>query len=116
LEEASHAVRRNADPGVLDGELQLESAIPIPGRDRACAHREIDSSFRGELHRVAEEIDEDLAEAGDVARHGGRDVLINDDRELEALLHGRALDEIDGRFDPLAEVERLPLELEAAGF
>ncbi len=73
----------------------------------------VDPAGLGELHPVAKQVDQDLAEAGDVAHHLLRQV----GREMAG--HGQPLrrrrrHQVEVRGDAVAQVEGLVLELEAA--
>jgi hypothetical protein len=80
LEQPVDPVRGDADAGVADRELE-QHAIRRGRRriagigERAPAHLDRDAAARGELDGVVDEVDEHLAQAGDVAddprRHAG---------------------------------------------
>src|SRR5205085_937077 len=67
LKEAIHAIGRNADPGILDGEAKLI----IVRVQRGGRQRENDFASLGEFDGVAEKVGEDLAEARNVASGAG---------------------------------------------
>ena len=62
-EKAIHPILRNADAGILDAELQF---VPCCVKLPAC-NRDRHLTLRCELQSVAEEIRQDLSEAGNIA-------------------------------------------------
>ena len=84
----------------------------------ACAlrrHREHDLARLGELHRVAEQVQEDLAQPRHVADDRRRDVALEQVGGVEMLLDGARGDEVERRLDAFAQVERLRLDVHPAG-
>ena len=69
----------------------------------------------GELDGVAEEVDEDLAEARGVADHHARNRGVDAVGKSEALVAGAVGDEVDGLGDAGGDVVGLALELDVAG-
>ena len=70
LEEPVDLVRRNADAGVADGkEDEVVARFVL-----RLGHVDADVALRGEAHRVGEKVDQDLAQARDVAGEAGRQV------------------------------------------
>ncbi len=63
LEQPAHAFGRQPDAGVAHGERQL--GLPVRGGRRG--HREHDLAALGELHRIGEQVEDDLAQPGHVA-------------------------------------------------
>ena len=77
-------------------------------------HREHDLATFGELDRVGEQVEQDLAQARDVADDRAGGPVAEEIREVEVLLGGPARHQVQRGLDALAEVERLGLELEPA--
>ena len=73
LEDALLRVRRDADAGVADRKLQIDTAVGFPLRGHVQGH----AAALGEFHRVAREVDEYLAQVVRIAaqrrRHLGHD-------------------------------------------
>ena len=111
LEEAAEPVGRDADAGVADREGQLVEARPF---QPVGGHRQDDLAPLGELDRVREQVQEDLAEARHVADDHRRCPVAHHVGEVQALLGGPGRDEIEGALDALPEVEGLGLQLELA--
>ncbi|ABS26438.1 hypothetical protein Anae109_2236 [Anaeromyxobacter sp. Fw109-5] len=86
LEDEPLLVRRDADARVRHRERDRVAlgARPRPPRD----HRHRDGAPGGELHRVGEQVLEDLLQAGDVGEDGPRQLGVERDREGERLLLG----------------------------
>src|SRR5690606_10176809 len=87
LEQAIHAVGADADAGVLDGELELVArrTVRLTG-GRGGADGEADVAVGGELDGVAEEVEEDLPQAGGVGDDPPRDLGADDDGDVERLV------------------------------
>jgi hypothetical protein len=100
-----------ADPGVAHGEVQQRAGVAGLGPDR-----EHHFAFLGELDGVAEDVEQDLAQPGDVAADRSRDVAVEDIREVELLLGGARADQVERRLDALAQVERMRLDVHPPGF
>ena len=99
LEEPADLVRRDADAGVGDGKLQSRGpAVVARG-----ANGDADAALCGELHGVARQVHEDLAEARRVGvdRLGERVLII--DLEAQLLLAGPHLHHRQGIVDDLLE-------------
>src|SRR5207247_1008850 len=114
LEQPVEPVGRDPEPGVADRELELDERPPTVARRAARADGDADLAGVGELDRIVEQVHEDLAKAGDVADDGVGDRFVHAAGQLEPLLGGPDGDQVEGRFDAFAEVERLALELHAA--
>ena len=87
LEDQLLVLGRNPDPRVADGHHQL-AGLP------SCAQRD-GATGGSELHRVAEQVDDDLLEAELVGLHQA-DVVGHLHGELDAVLHGSLADDRDG--------------------
>ena len=70
----------------------------------------------GELHRVVEHVQQDLADAADVADDRLRDTVVDLGAELEPLGRCERADQGEHAVDTCAEVEGCALELHAPGF
>ena len=69
----------------------------------------------GKLEGVADEVDEDLAEAGAIAADQGGDVAVEPVEEVEFLLGGAGCEQVEHAFDDFAEVEGDVLQLQLTG-
>src|SRR5437016_13459545 len=68
----------------------------------------------GELERVADEIDQDLLQAGDIPGNDRRSIVRDDARQIEAFLSRFGRQHIQGLFNTLAKIERPVLQLQLA--
>jgi hypothetical protein len=102
-----HVVLRNADAGIADGELQF-----VPGF--ALFHRQHDLALLGEFDRVAEQVDQDLAQAGHIAFDAGRHVVVHDVGDVESFFDGAPGRQVQRGFDAFAQVEGLEFHVHPA--
>ena len=113
IEDTRQEFRTHADTGIRDGKAQGGLAVIVRGPLHGQLHP---AALRREFHRIAQDIDQDLAQF-----HGVADVIIVDlgfDMALvvQTLLTALAAEEgIDG-LQELAEGELLVAESHAAGF
>ena len=112
LEQTIHAIRGDAAARVAD--LEMERRVVAVLDDRPDGQRHF--ARRGELHRVAQEIDQDLPQARDVAMNPPRQRGIDLRGELEPFLGGANREQVHRFFDAFHEVERLVLDVESARF
>ena len=110
LEHVGQLVGRNADAGVLDTHLELDDAV-----DRLARDVDQHMALLGELHRIAEHVGDDLAEAPDIADDEGRQARIDADDKLEVLLRDTRRNQRGDVLDRLGEPERLGIERQLAG-
>lgn len=75
-----------------------------------------DATTGGEFHCVVDQIDEHLAEAGDVTHDPRRDVFGDMVGEVEVLAGGLHGEEVERLLDGRAQIERQVLHLHLAGF
>ena len=115
LEEPLHAVGADADAGVADLDLEPPTVgtAPCPPQGRA-GERQLGFAALGELHRVGEEVDEDLAQPALVADDRARQRCIRRIQELDPLCRRRGGEHVDGAFDAGGKGERLVLQLDLA--
>ncbi len=73
-----------ADSGVANGERELRLAVGM----RLRRHREHDLALLGELHRIAEQVQDDLAQPGHVADDGRRNTVFEQVGGVEMLFDG----------------------------
>ena len=78
-------------------------------------HRQHDLARLGELDRVGEQVEQHLAQPRHVAADRRRHVALEDVGDVEVLLGRARADEVERRLDALAQVERLRLDVHAAG-
>ncbi len=64
----------------------------------------------GELHRVPDEVHDDLLHAGDVAEERDRNAVVHVERQLEAFLLGALREDVDRPFEARADLERSSLQ------
>jgi hypothetical protein len=102
--------RGDTDAGVADGEVEPDPSIVCRLRFRR--HREQDVALLGELHRVAEQVDDDLAQPGHVADDGRRAALVDDVKQLDTRRRSLGAQEIECRLHALLEHQGLMLQLE----
>ena len=110
LEQAPDAILGDADAGVPDREGQLVERRRAPGG--AGAHREDDLTALGELDRVREQVQEDLAQARHVADDRRGSPVAEHVCQVEALLGGPRRHEVERPLDAFPEVEGLRLQIE----
>jgi hypothetical protein len=92
-----------------------EMEVELLGPDgRHAADRDDDFPLCGELDRVANEIDQNLPQARDVAEDHGRHARIDEHGQIEILLVGAGSEELHRFIDALAEVEGMRLEPDLA--
>ncbi len=92
---------------------KVSSACPSAAARRR--HGEHDLAALGELHRVGEQVEDDLAQPRDVADDGRRNVAFEHVGGVEVLLDGAGRDEVERRLDALAQIERLRLDVHPPG-
>ena len=109
LEQAADPVRRDADAGVPDGEGQLVDRAR--GVEVLRRHRQHHFARLGELQGIAEEVQENLPQSGDVAHDRRRRIVGNRVGEIEPLLSRSCRYEVQRCLHTFAEVERLGLEV-----
>jgi hypothetical protein len=111
LKEPAHSFGGEADAGIAHGERQLDAA-PFA---RLRGDGQHDLALVGELHRIGEQIQDDLAQPCHVADDRRRNVAFEHVRGVEMLLDGARADEVERRLDALAQVERLRLDVHPPG-
>src|SRR5690606_27306188 len=101
VENGRDLVRRNADTGILDADGDGQLAV-------ADLPADIDENVAalGELHRVANQVGGDLAEAPDIADDAEWQVRIDPDDQFEVLLRDARGNEGRHVLDRLGEIER----------
>ena len=115
LEQAVHRRGRDADPGVADVDPELP-ALPLvatPGGELLTTDGHDDLASFGELHRVRQEVEQDLTQPADVAEEGDRQLLVDRVDELEALACGGGSHDVERGLDRVAEDEGVRVELDA---
>ena len=111
LEDFRLRVWGDADAGILDGKFHDEVRVRLGFLD----HAEHDFAVFGELHRVAEEVDEDLLEANRVAAQVGGHVGGHPGDDLQVLGLRAVGEQLGAALDGFAEVEVRRFEGELAG-
>ncbi|MBK7991563.1 MAG: hypothetical protein IPK05_17995, partial [Comamonadaceae bacterium] len=102
LEQPVQPVDGNADAGVADRTEQQGHAIAT----LAPAKMDADFAAGGELHRVADQVDENLTQPGGVAENGARDRVIDPVQEVQTLVAcGTAID-VQRAFEAFHQVHR----------
>src|SRR5437899_1003906 len=110
LEEAGRLLSGHADPGVAHGELQLDLVAGALEQ----TDREPDLATLGELHRVVDQVGEDLSETERVTAQVLGDRARDVGEELQPLVVGLLGGERDDRADDLVDLEVRGLEVELA--
>jgi hypothetical protein len=85
-------------------------------RPLRCAGDEGDLARVGELHRVAEQVEQDLSQPVAVAHHRLRDARRHRTADPEAFLSGPLGDKLHGGAQAGVQVKRGEVELKLAGF
>ena len=111
LEQPLAVLGRDADAGV--GDRKANQGVVIGLLDEGAVHD--DFATLGELHRVADEIREDLPQTSGVASHPRREVRVRQVRELQALSVGAFGEQLEHVLHRDAELEVGLLEVELAG-
>jgi hypothetical protein len=111
LEQPTHALARQADPGIAHREMQLH-LVALRGRGRDGEH---DLALLGELHRVGQQIEQDLAQPRYVRADRDRHLALEQIRRVELLLGRAPPDQIERGLHAFAQVERLRLDVHAPG-
>ena len=120
LEEQIHLVMRNADAGVACTAklISHRSRVVLLGAPRAgqhpAGHLEADLALVGELDRVADEIEQHLAQPLVVADEAGGQIVVDDVDQVEVLLAGLGREQVERFLDAGAEVERKLIQREPA--
>ena len=114
LEQAALALFGQADAGVAHRKVQQRATLALFGH-----HAQHHLTGFGELDRVAEQVQQDLAQPCDVAidhgRHFERAVALEQIGDVEVLLGGATGDQVERRFDAVAQVEGVALDVHAPG-
>ena len=84
-------------------------------RERLAAHGDDDLAALGELDRVGEQVEQDLAQPGQVGADRRRHVALEDVGDVETLLGRARADQVERRLDALAQVERMRLDVHPPG-
>jgi len=108
LEQSIHAVRGDADAGVVHREGDRGDVVGA-AQDRDADH---DLALRGELHGVSEQVDQHLTQARDVPLHDGRDIWFELAGDVQALLRGLLRHQVERALDAVPQREGLALQLE----
>ena len=112
LEQAIHAIGRDADAGVAHDDVELEIIVLA---DRRCGREELDASLVRELHRVVEHIEHDLTEASGIAENRPAARCVDLCREREPLPGGDRADRARARRRCTLGSRTAHLELYPAG-
>ena len=110
LEQLVSTVGRDADAGVAYGEMQLAFVVAGAGFERQ--HH---LAGFGELHRVAQQVHEDLTQTGHVTLHADGHGGIDEERQLQTLSGRGFADEIERRLNACPQIKWMLFELETAG-
>ncbi len=88
MKESAHAVFRKADARIADGEIEERlflCAAVLVALTGNCQHH---FTFLGEFDRVAEQVGDDLAQAGHIADDAGRNFAFENVGEVDSLFDG----------------------------
>jgi hypothetical protein len=106
LEDAGLQFRRDADAGVVDAKRQGAIRRPLD-RDR-------DAAGFGKLDRIADEIEQNLAQAGGIADETVRGCIFDECGDFDAFGMGVRRQQLDHVLDQRAQRKRLDVEVEPA--
>ena len=116
-EQDLQAILRDADARVAHGKMQGHGFfLSRLLRPLFHGHREHHLALLGELHRVVEQVDQDLAQSRHVAENGRRDVRPDFHRQVELLFGGAGREQVDGALQTLAQVKGGVFQLHLSGF
>jgi len=107
-EDRIEMLRRDADPAILDADMQLEPALAAFDPDDAGK----DVTGLGELDRIAEKIGEDLPHPAPVADEAGRQEEVEIGEDRDALFLRRGLQQQDHLMQAAFKIERLGVKLQ----
>ena len=79
-------------------------------------YRQHDFSLFRELHRIVEQVEQNLPQAGHIAGNGGRNFLGNLIGQFQTFIRRPGYHQIQGAFNTAAQVEGLVLQFHLAGF
>ncbi|HEY6895495.1 MAG TPA: hypothetical protein VI258_15075, partial [Rhodanobacteraceae bacterium] len=112
IEEALLIAFLDADAGVVDEKPQLGLIAII----LLAHHRQIHFARFGELHRVADEIQQHLPQAHRIAREMAMHIGIDDRAELQSFRRRALGKDVGDAVDELVEIEIVVLNRQFAGF
>ena len=112
FEQAGFLFVADADAGILDRDSQPECTAFWSGFFEAHA----DTAVLGELHRIAHQVDHDLAQAYRISVQDRRHVLVPGGFQGDALIQCRGSDSRLRRGQQFVDIEVAPLELDLACF
>src|SRR5579862_9182688 len=75
-----------------------------------------DFAFGSEFQRVAQQVDQNLAQTRSIADKGSRNAVFHVIDELEIFLDGFGREKVQGIFEAGTQLEGLAVELEFSGF
>jgi hypothetical protein len=118
LEQPAQPVLGDPDAGVPDREMEpvLTPNIPVVGLELFRVHQQHYLALFRELHRVVQQVDQDLTETVGVALDCGRHLAAEDVCDLQTFARGGPRDQLEGGLHALAEVERPAFQLQPASF
>ncbi len=116
-EQPAHGLGRDADAGVADGDRDLPAArrVTPAALDRMPAEAQLHLAGGGELERVREEVDDDLADAPGIAEDARRQLVVHRVDQLDVVVGRRRGEQVERPLDRAPEVHRLGVQLDLAG-
>ena len=81
-----------------------------------CINGEHDFALFGELDRIGEQVDQNLAQAGHIAVHCSRHRLDEQVRQVQAFLGGPGCHKVKGRFYTVTQVKGLLFQVQSSSF
>src|SRR5688572_10467327 len=112
MEQPAETVRGNANARITHSELKFEPALrsrsagseELGANDRLAGDADEDFARMGKLDGVADEVDQNLAQAGDIADNLGWSLGVNVAGEIEIFLRGLRGQKVEGFLDATAQV------------
>ena len=103
----------NTNARVAHGEAKL--AVDFPWNYRRCGDGYENLTVFGELDRVVDEVDQNLADSGHITQDGFGHAVLQPIEQFKALCIGRDSQFLDGALNAVTQTQRCEFGLEVAG-
>ena len=113
--QALEILEQPAAAGLIDPAAGVGDFDPQSARPGAGQHPQFHAAFLGVFYRIAEQIEEHLAQPSRIGDDVARRVMGIDDAQAECALGGRWADESDAAFGQVANRDLLRVEFHASG-